>query len=272
VAGYERERLSASVTNAVYQLNGYVCHLCGRPIDRSLKFPDSFSRSIDHLIPVSLGGSDSFDNLLPAHLGCNIARSNRELDMHRAGMIATALSEKELRIVVMHGTPVQFGPKYYQPVVEGFSRKRFALWHVWKAIKYPVLAVFAIAMIPVAWYGGLFALRLIATLGYVAPQVFWALVIVCVWLLTRRGQRRGRSARARRAAATRRRNAEYDRLRDGLSAKARRSASVDPSQMPKQLTDVSGYLSKCVIAWTELTDIPETFLVPGSGVAKRLEA
>jgi hypothetical protein len=184
----------------------------------------------------------------------------------------TALSEKELRIVVMHGTPVQFGPKYYQPVVEGFSRKRFALWHVWKAIKYPVLAVFAIAMIPVAWYGGLFALRLIATLGYVAPQVFWALVIVCVWLLTRRGQRRGRSARARRAAATRRRNAEYDRLRDGLSAKARRSASVDPSQMPKQLTDVSGYLSKCVIAWTELTDIPETFLVPGSGVAKRLEA
>ena len=54
-----------------------LCALCHRPIDySSRRGPDSFS--LDHVRPVSLGGS-LLDpaNHQPAHLSCNVSRGNR---------------------------------------------------------------------------------------------------------------------------------------------------------------------------------------------------
>lgn len=48
-----------------------VCKLCGEPVDMSIEWPDPRSRSIDHIIPVSLGGGHELDNLQLAHLYCN---------------------------------------------------------------------------------------------------------------------------------------------------------------------------------------------------------
>lgn len=48
-----------------------VCAICGRPIDKSLKFPDNYSFTADHIIPVQKGGRSTLDNLQPAHLICN---------------------------------------------------------------------------------------------------------------------------------------------------------------------------------------------------------
>lgn len=57
--------------------DGTDCGVCGEPVDLSLKWPLRMSPSVDHIIPVSLGGTDDGDNLRLAHLSCNCARGNR---------------------------------------------------------------------------------------------------------------------------------------------------------------------------------------------------
>jgi 5-methylcytosine-specific restriction endonuclease McrA len=53
------------------------CHLCGLPIDYTLRTPDPGSFEADHVEPHSLGGTDSLDNLRPAHRACNRSKGNR---------------------------------------------------------------------------------------------------------------------------------------------------------------------------------------------------
>lgn len=57
--------------------DGNDCRLCGAGIDLSLVYPDPMSRSVDHVLPRSLGGTESVANLRLAHLICNIKRQNR---------------------------------------------------------------------------------------------------------------------------------------------------------------------------------------------------
>lgn len=66
--------------------NGAICSICGRPIDMSLKFPDPWSMTIDHIVPVNKGGhpSDS-DNLAPAHFRCNRLKSDKLLSNNNGG-------------------------------------------------------------------------------------------------------------------------------------------------------------------------------------------
>ena len=56
-----------------------VCHICGYPIDKSLKFPDPQSFSVDHIEPFSLNAELRLarENLAAAHLGCNASKGNR---------------------------------------------------------------------------------------------------------------------------------------------------------------------------------------------------
>lgn len=61
----------------IAERDGYVCWLCGEPVDMSLKYPHPRSASIDHFIPLSLGGDDTRANVYLAHLGENLARGNR---------------------------------------------------------------------------------------------------------------------------------------------------------------------------------------------------
>lgn len=51
-----------------------LCALCATPIDRSLKHPDPFSKSLDHRVPISRGGSHTQDNIQWAHLRCNLSK------------------------------------------------------------------------------------------------------------------------------------------------------------------------------------------------------
>ena len=53
------------------------CHRCGKP-----------SESVDHIVPVALGGTDELDNLRPACLSCNSrdgARLGNALKAQRKG-------------------------------------------------------------------------------------------------------------------------------------------------------------------------------------------
>lgn len=55
-----------------------VCGICGRPVDKSLKYPHPMSKCIDHIIPVAKGGHPSdIDNLQLAHWTCNRQKSDK---------------------------------------------------------------------------------------------------------------------------------------------------------------------------------------------------
>jgi 5-methylcytosine-specific restriction endonuclease McrA len=45
------------------------CSLCGDPITHLGH--DRMSLTFDHIVPVSLGGTNELENLRPAHKGCN---------------------------------------------------------------------------------------------------------------------------------------------------------------------------------------------------------
>jgi 5-methylcytosine-specific restriction endonuclease McrA len=56
---------------------GTKCGICGEPIDMELRFPDGRSASLDHIVPLSLGGTDAVENLQLAHFGCNASKHGR---------------------------------------------------------------------------------------------------------------------------------------------------------------------------------------------------
>ena len=59
----------------IYERDGWRCQLCGRKINRRLKHPHPYSKSIDHIVPLSKGGEDAPINVQAAHLRCNISKS-----------------------------------------------------------------------------------------------------------------------------------------------------------------------------------------------------
>lgn len=76
---YRRDRLCARV-KAYYD----TCHLCGRPVDKSLQWPDPWCGVVDEIIPVSRGGSPiDWNNVQLAHNWCNRIKSNHSNEWAR---------------------------------------------------------------------------------------------------------------------------------------------------------------------------------------------
>ena len=63
--------------HAIFERDGWRCHLCGGRIDRRTKFPHPRSASLDHVVPLARGGGHSPNNLRCAHLGCNSRKGDR---------------------------------------------------------------------------------------------------------------------------------------------------------------------------------------------------
>lgn len=74
---YERNKAKIMATQTV-------CGICGKPVDKSLRYPHPLSPCIDHIIPVAKGGHPSdIDNLQLAHWTCNRQKSDKILKRHR---------------------------------------------------------------------------------------------------------------------------------------------------------------------------------------------
>ena len=66
----------------VIQKYGTKCHICSLEIDfnapRSSKFEGwEMGLHLDHVIPLSFGGSDTIDNIMPSHGICNIKKGDK---------------------------------------------------------------------------------------------------------------------------------------------------------------------------------------------------
>lgn len=55
----------------VYKRDAWRCGLCGRKVSPNLKSPHPLSPSLDHVVPMSLGGGHVYANVQLAHFICN---------------------------------------------------------------------------------------------------------------------------------------------------------------------------------------------------------
>lgn len=59
-----------------------ICGICGKPVDKSLKYPHPLSPTIDHIIPINKGGHPcDINNLQLAHFCCNRQKSDKITDI-----------------------------------------------------------------------------------------------------------------------------------------------------------------------------------------------
>ncbi|MFJ8594867.1 HNH endonuclease [Streptomyces sp. NPDC093598] len=56
---------------AIYQRDGWTCHICGDPVDRDAVVPDLAAPVLDHVVPLARGGTHDEGNLKTAHFYCN---------------------------------------------------------------------------------------------------------------------------------------------------------------------------------------------------------
>ena len=59
------------------QRDNWICHICLGQIDQTLKYPNRYALSVDHVIPLSKGGSHGYDNCKSSHWICNVLKSDK---------------------------------------------------------------------------------------------------------------------------------------------------------------------------------------------------
>lgn len=64
----------------VFDDHGWICHLCGEEISRFAGRDDHMRVTLDHVIPLSRGGTHTRDNVKPAHWLCNMQKGNSLTD------------------------------------------------------------------------------------------------------------------------------------------------------------------------------------------------
>lgn len=68
---YRRKGIPGKVKLAVMERDNYKCQMCGATVDDGIKL------HIDHIIPISKGGTNDIDNLQVLCHKCNLAKTNR---------------------------------------------------------------------------------------------------------------------------------------------------------------------------------------------------
>jgi 5-methylcytosine-specific restriction endonuclease McrA len=63
----------------IFERDGWICQICGLHLDPEVKFPSNDSPSIDHIIPIALGGTHTLANVQAACMGCNRRKGGRRI-------------------------------------------------------------------------------------------------------------------------------------------------------------------------------------------------
>lgn len=74
-----------------------ICGICGKPVDKKIKYPHPLSATVDHIIPVARGGHPSaIENLQLAHFTCNRQKSDKLTDPRVDVKVAETISNRVL--------------------------------------------------------------------------------------------------------------------------------------------------------------------------------
>ena len=63
---------------AIFNRDKWRCQLCGKTVLKDKKWPHPLMATIDHIIPLALGGKHTAVNAQTAHLRCNVAKHIRK--------------------------------------------------------------------------------------------------------------------------------------------------------------------------------------------------
>ena len=76
------------IKEEVFDFFNLTCIVCNEGIDKTLEYPDKMSATLEHIVPLSKGGTHTWDNVAPSHLLCNGRKGDTTmeevLDRHRA--------------------------------------------------------------------------------------------------------------------------------------------------------------------------------------------
>lgn len=76
----ERSAYVAPVSRrAVHERDRWLCHICGKATKRNAVVPDLMAPVLDHVIPISRGGTHEPANVRTAHYSCNSRKYNNFL-------------------------------------------------------------------------------------------------------------------------------------------------------------------------------------------------
>lgn len=63
----------------IYLRDGWICQHCKKRVNKKFKWPHPVSATLDHIIPLSQGGTHTYRNVQLAHFSCNNRKYNNIL-------------------------------------------------------------------------------------------------------------------------------------------------------------------------------------------------
>lgn len=68
------------VPQRVFERDNWTCMPCGDPLDREVSWdrnnPPHFYPTVDHVMPLAMGGDHSYSNVQAAHWICNVLKND----------------------------------------------------------------------------------------------------------------------------------------------------------------------------------------------------
>lgn len=84
-------KISRSKKIKVLERDNYICQICGKKVVTDIdKINTDEYFNIDHIKPISKGGSNSYENLRTLCRKCNVSRKNIDIDDYRKILLKKA--------------------------------------------------------------------------------------------------------------------------------------------------------------------------------------
>lgn len=68
----------------VFERDDWLCRLCLKPVNREAEVPHPLAATLDHVVPLSLGGEHVYSNIQCAHFLCNSVKSDNVVQLRFA--------------------------------------------------------------------------------------------------------------------------------------------------------------------------------------------
>lgn len=59
------------IPSVVFERDGWICQLCKEPVDPTISGRYGAGATLDHIVPISIGGPHTYANVQLAHKSCN---------------------------------------------------------------------------------------------------------------------------------------------------------------------------------------------------------